>query len=96
MIKADLVAKHRLVRAFEITTHEGRFLVTYDGQGSGYEQILVNNEVVRKKNTTWWYAPEFKFSVGSIPSVIYVRVWAWLAIRSFSLEIGNQRIYFED
>ena len=95
MIKADLIAEHWLVRGFEVTTHEGMFYVVYYGQGSGYEQVVVNNEVVCKKKTVWWYAPEFKFSIGSIPATIQLRVWAWLAIRSFSLDVGGQRVYFE-
>lgn len=95
MIKADLIAKHWLVRGFDVTTREGTFYVVYFGQGSGYEKVVVNNEVVCKKKTVWWYAPEFKFSVGSIPATIQIRVWAWLAIRSFSLDIGGQRVYFE-
>jgi hypothetical protein len=37
------------------------FYVVYYGQGSGYEQVVVNNQVVCKKKTIWWYAPEFEF-----------------------------------
>ena len=90
MVKADLIAKRWLVRAFNITTSEGSFLVVYDGQGTGYEQVLVDGEVVCKKKTIWWYAPEFEFSIGSIQAVIHIRVWAWLAVRSFQLTIDGQ------
>jgi len=95
MIRAELIAKHWLTRGFEVTTHEGLFYVVYYGQGSGFEQVVVNNQVACKKKTVWWYAPEFKFSVGPLPATIEVRVWAWLAIRSFSLDIGGKRVYFE-
>ena len=95
IIKAELIAKHWLVRGFEITTKEGFFYVVYYGQGDGYEQVVVNNEVVCKKKTTWWYAPEFNFLIGSMPATIQIRVWAWLAIRSFSLNVGDHQVYFE-
>ncbi|HLM61440.1 MAG TPA: hypothetical protein VK308_11610, partial [Pyrinomonadaceae bacterium] len=95
MIRAELIAKHWLTRGFEVTTHEGLFYVVYYGQGSGFEQVVVNNQVVCKKKTVWWYAPEFEFSVGSLPATIKIRVWVWLAIRSFSLDIDGKRVYFE-
>lgn len=95
MIRANLIAKHWLVRGFEVSTNEGLFYVVYNGQGSGYEQVVVNNQVVCKKKTLWWYAPEFDFLIGSIPATIQIRVWAWLAIRSFSLDLGGQRVYSE-
>ena len=95
MIKADLIVKHWLVRGFEVTTHEGMFYVVYYGRGYGYEQVVVNDHVVCMKKSIWWYAPEFEFSVGSLPATIQIRVWAWMTIRSVSLDIAGQRVYSE-
>lgn len=95
MVTATLIERHNFIRVFNVITPDGNFEVIYDGEGLGYERVLVNGEVVSKKKTIWWYAPEFKFEIGSIQAIIYVKVWVWLKIRSFVLEIGGERVYSE-
>jgi len=70
----ELIEKLGFVRVFEVSDSEGRFEVTYDGEGMGYEQVLVNGEVIAKKRTVLWYAPEFRFNIGAKHAVMYIRV----------------------
>lgn len=72
-VHAKLVTKRWLIRAFEISTLSGVYEVAYYGQGMGYECVLVNGAVVDKKNSIFWYVPEFQFRVGDLPAKIKVR-----------------------
>ena len=94
-VNAKLNAKRWLIRVFEVSTLSGVQEVAYYGQGMGYECVLVNGNVVSKKNSYLWYVPEFRFHIGDLPAKIKVRVWPWFTIRSFTLEIAGKVVYQE-
>lgn len=95
MITARLIERRWLYRDFDVVTPEGIFKVAYYGRGQGYEEVWLNGEVACHRRSYLWYAPEFEFSIGTLPAVIRVRVWIWLAIRSLSLEVDGRRVYYE-
>jgi len=69
------------------TTHEELFTL------SNTVKVLVTNKVVNevmcKKKTVWWYAPEFKFQLVHFKLQFKYEFGRGLAIRSFSLDIGG-------
>jgi hypothetical protein len=95
MIIAKLEESRWLRREFDVFTPQGLFRVVYVGDGIGYEEVLVSGEVACHKSTHFWYAPEFNFTIGEYSALIEVRVSIWLTIRSFSLEVDGQQVYFE-
>jgi hypothetical protein len=95
MIFAKLTESRWLRREFEVFTPEGIFKVLYVGDGLGYEEVLVNEEVVCHKSSHLWYAPEFYFTVGEYSALIEIRMTIWMTIRFFSLEIDGLQIYSE-
>lgn len=92
-LTARLVKKGWLFRTFELTTREGVYTVTYDGRGMGYESVIVQDKVMNASSP--WFVPEFKFLVGTRSAVIKVKVWPWMAIRKFTLEIDGKLLYAE-
>lgn len=95
MYIAKLLEKGWLYRRFEVLAPHGSFEVAYNGTGIGYEEVLVNGEIASRRQSFWWYVPEFDFAVGGASARISVRVWAWTQIRSFSFEIGGETVYWE-
>jgi hypothetical protein len=94
-LSARLIEKRWLYREFDVRTPRGGYNVIYYGRGWGYECVLVNDEVVDKKDSYFWHVPEFRFKIGDLPAVIKVRVWPWFALRSFTLEVGGKEVYYE-
>jgi len=95
IVAVRLVEKRWLVRELEVHTSRGVYNVAYYGRGMGYECVLVNGEVVDKKNSYFWYVPEFRFTIGNLSAVIKVRVWPWFVLRSFTFEVGGSQVYHE-
>jgi hypothetical protein len=94
MFIAELVEKYWLYRKFQILSPHGSFEVVYNGWGVGYEEILVNGEIVCRQSHLW-YVPEFNFKLGNADAKITVSVWAWMQIRAFNFEIENESVYSE-
>src|SRR5262249_36995132 len=92
---ARLIGKRWLYREFDVHTSRGGYNVVYYGRGWGYECVLVNGEVVDKKNSYFWYVQEFRFKIGNLPAIIKVKVWPWFVLRSFVLEVGGKEVYHE-
>src|SRR5215204_499426 len=92
---AKLEDKGWLYRAFEVTTHEGTYRVTYNGRGLGHESVTVNGKFVAGQTSAIWFIPEFSFSLGSIQTLLKVKVWPWFAIRSLELIIDGEPVYSE-
>jgi hypothetical protein len=94
-VSARLREKRWLYRELDVHTSRGVYTVVYYGRGMGYECVLVNGEVVDKKNSYFWYAPEFRFTIADLSAVIIVKVWPWFTLRSFTLEVGGKQVYHE-
>lgn len=95
MYIAKLLEKRWLYRKFEVLAPHGTFEVAYNGTGIGYEEVLVNGEIAKRKQSLLWYVPEFDFTVGGAQAKISVRVWAWTQIRVFDFEINGETVYSE-
>lgn len=94
MLTARLTRSGWLHRAIEVTLPDGRHVVEYDGRGIGFEQVSVDGAVIRQ--TCWyWFVPRFEFKIGGWASVVEVRVWPWLSLRSVVLRVGDQVAYAE-
>jgi hypothetical protein len=94
-VSVTLEEKSWLYRAFEVVTTGGVYRVTYNGRGLGYESVTVNEEVAARQVSVMWFVPEFCFSIGSTQAIVKVKVWPWLAIRSFELIIDGESVYSE-
>jgi hypothetical protein len=95
MAIANLIEKKWLWRSFHILTSEGVYELVYDGKGLGYEEVLVNGEVVIRMPSYWWYVPKFDFSIGNSDAQIYVEVSALMQISFFKLVIDGIEVYSE-
>jgi hypothetical protein len=93
MIFANLIEKRRLFRKINVVTPEGVFEVIYNGQGLGYEEIVVNNEIANRTNSYFWYVPEFEFRLGNLPAKVNVSVSVQMKIKQFSLTVSGEEIY---
>ncbi len=92
---AELIEKRRLFRVVNLITSKGNFRITYFGKGMSYECVFVNDELVSKKDRHFWYAPNFNFNYQGINFSISVRVYPWLTIRKFWIEVDNKIVYSE-
>jgi hypothetical protein len=85
-----------LQRTLRVEISDLHFVVRYSGRGVGYESVWINSDratVVSKSYA--WFVPLFTFCLGALPAAIEVRVWPWLALRSFHLVVANQVVYRE-
>jgi hypothetical protein len=73
---------------------DGVHLVDYDGRGFGYEQVNFDGSILRILSL-WWYVPRFEFKLSGWPSVVEVRVYPWLTLRSFALQVDGEVLYSE-
>lgn len=92
---ANLIEKKWLWRTFHVVTDEGVFEVVYNGKGTGFEEVLVNGEIVNRTTSWLWYVPEFEFVIGNVKSKIKVKVSPLLQISSFDLSVNEKIVYSE-
>lgn len=95
MAIANLMERKWLWRNFHVVTADGVFEVTYNGKGAGYEEVLVDGEVVCRVPSHFWYVPKFDFRIGSTPAQIKVKVSGLLQISSFDLIVNQTAVYSE-
>lgn len=89
-----VVRRGRLRRAIEVTLTDGSHVVESDGKGIGFELVSADGSVMRK--TGWhWFVPRFDFKLGGWPSVVELRVWPWLSLRSLVLRVDDRILYAE-
>ena len=109
---AELLEKRRLFRVVKLTTSKGDFKIMYFGKGMGYQCVFVNDELVLKKDSHFWYVPEndelvskkdsilwyvpeFDFNYKGVNFSVKVRVYPWLTIRKFWIEVDKKIVYSE-
>jgi hypothetical protein len=93
-MSSRLIDRGWLRRVIEVSLSSGNHFVEYDGRGLGYEHVAVDGTVICAKS--WlWFVPRFEFKLAGYPTVVEVRVWPWLALRSLSLRVGDQIVYAE-
>lgn len=95
LVRVELVEKRWLYRSIKLITTGGAHNVTYYGRGEGYECVLLDGQVVSKMQSMLWYAPKFQFRLGSMDVTVNVRVWPWLTIRKFWVEVDGRSVYAE-
>ncbi len=91
----ELVKKGWLYRSVNLVTSDGSFNIAYSGQGMGYECVFVNDELVSKKDSHLWYAPKFDFEFQGMIVSVNVRIYPWMTIRKFWIEVGHKTVYSE-
>ncbi len=109
---AELLEKRWLFRVVKLTTSKGDFKIMYFGKGMGYQCVFVNDELVLKKDSHFWYVPEndelvskkdsilwyvpeFDFNYQGVNFSVKVRVYPWLTIRKFWIEVDKKIVYSE-
>ena len=91
----ELLEKRWLFRVVDLATSKGDFKITYFGKGMGYECVFVNDELVSKKDSHLWYVSKFEFNFQGMNISVNVRVYPWLTIRKFWIEVDNNIVYSE-
>jgi hypothetical protein len=91
----SLLEKRWLFRVINLTTSKGNFKVTYFGKGMGYECVFINDELVSKQDSSLWYVPKFNFNYQGMNISVNVRIYPWLTIRKFWIEVDNKIVYSE-
>jgi len=92
---ADLAAASWLVRKFVVHLPRGQSTIEYYGRGVGFESVFVDGFQVKSETSLWWFVPEFRFRVRGYRAKVKVRVWPWLAIKSFELWVDGRLLYHE-
>src|SRR2546421_8846012 len=77
----------------DVETESGWFVVEYNGRGMGHESVYVNGRLVARAGVWFWFVPRFEFQLGPLPAALEVRVWPWLAFRSFTLTVAGRVVY---
>ena len=95
MALANLLEKRRLSRDLSVITPEGVFDVKYNGNGMGYEEVLVDGKTAKRTISIWWYVPRFEFNIGNQTAVVNVGVSPLLKIKRFKLQINGETVYSE-
>jgi hypothetical protein len=93
-MSARLIRRRWLLRRIAVSLPDGVHLVEYNAWGFGYEQIVIDGVVIRKRSW-YWFVPRFEFKLGGHPGVVEVRVWPWLVLRSLVLRVGGRVVYAE-
>jgi hypothetical protein len=89
-----LIRKSWLYRSIEVDLPDGPHVVEYNGRGLGYEKVVIDGYAIRQFSGPW-FVPRFDFTLGGRPSVVEVRVWPWLGLRSLVLRVNDKVIYAE-
>ncbi len=90
-----LIKKSWLLRQWKVSDGVHSFTITYNGRGTGYESVLVDDDFVQRVRSIFWYIPRFEFDAHGAPFAVDVRVWPWFAIRSIRLSSSGQSLYTE-
>jgi hypothetical protein len=94
-LSATLRVKKWLLREWDVTTPDGKFVVAYSGRGQAFESVAVDGIVVAKTRSSVWFVPRFDFHLGLLPASIEVRVWPWLVLRAICLRVADKVCYNE-
>jgi hypothetical protein len=95
-MRAMLESSFWLQRTLRVDISDLHYVVRYSGHGVGYESVSVNSDRATVVSRSYlWYVSLFTFRLGALPAAIEVRVWPWLAVRSFHLVAANQVLYGE-
>ena len=102
-MKAILLDAARNRRLFEVTTPGGTYSVEYkanvwranSANVRNVESVSVNGEVVAEQQRPLAFVLRFRFSLGTSPALLEVRVWPWLSVRAVHLWIENELVYAE-
>ncbi len=93
--RATLERASWLRRVLQVHLPQEMYRVGYSGRSLVHERITVNGQLVVQHRISSWFRPVSRFFVGSRIANIAIRVWPWLAIRSFHLLIDGQVLYCE-
>jgi hypothetical protein len=94
-VQAELLESGMLRRVLKARVDSEYYIVAYEGNKLGYEQIRVNGKVVTWKRSWLWFVPRFEFLLGSRAASVDVQVWPWFAIKGFQLILGDEIAYKE-
>lgn len=92
---AELIEKRWLLRIVNLITSKGNIKIAYFGRGLGYECVFVNDELASKKESFLWYVPKFSFNFKGMNISVNIRIYPWLTIRRFWIEVDNKIVYSE-
>lgn len=92
---AQLIQETWLSRVVNLKTSKGIFKITYLGSGIGFESVFINDKLISKKYSSLWFIPNFSFDCKGINFSVNVRVYPWLMIRKFWIEVNNNIVYSE-
>ncbi|HRH44867.1 MAG TPA: hypothetical protein PKY82_24730 [Pyrinomonadaceae bacterium] len=93
--EVTLLKKGWLYRKILINTSDNSFIITYFGKGMGYECVFLDDKIMAKSISVWWYCPQLSFKFGEIDFSVNVRVYPWLTLRKFWIEVNNEVVYSE-
>jgi hypothetical protein len=93
--QVQLVSETNLRRLWTITLPEGRFNLEYDARGLGFEQVLLDGEVVCRRESWVRAAPRFEFHVGNQRAELEVKLTMQPAIGSLCLTLDDDVVYAE-
>jgi hypothetical protein len=94
---ATLVARGLLYRRLAVTAPL-EMTLEFHGR-SLLDRVLVNGREVARQTSWWRIAPRLSFTLasddGSVPGLVEIRVWPWLALRGFRVTVGGRVVYTE-
>jgi hypothetical protein len=82
-----------LRRILEVDLDGAAHTIEYNGRTPGYERVSVDGALAAWHWSFFWFVPRFDFSIGSFAARVEVRVWPWLAVRTFRLTIDGTTVY---
>jgi hypothetical protein len=93
LFRATLERASWLRRVLRVCWPEGEQQIAYSGRSLMEERITLDGKLEVKYRIGSWFRPVSRFFMASWPAAIVLRVWPWLAIRSFHLLIDGKVLY---
>ena len=90
-----LVNKGWLYRKLETSIKDKTLEIEYSGKGLGSEMLAVNGNEIKLLSAGIWYIPKFDVDFDGCSVKVEIRVWPWLALRSFVVSVDDKTIYRE-
>ena len=84
-----------LQRTIKIEHEDKSVIIHYTGLTLNLGSVLVNGNCVRSQRSRIWFNSKFDFDIRGEHYSLEVRIWPWLAVRSFSLANFNGQVFLE-
>ena len=94
-MKVFITSQGWLKKTIEIEMINRSVQIDYSGRTFKFGSAYIDGVPLEADKSTFWFTPKFETLLDGNRYEIEIRVWPWLAVRSFSVSVNEKRVFLE-